>query len=126
MSAANKRKGSMFETDLVDWIRDNAPLLRAERLPRAGVKDEGDIAVTWPNGVLVIEAKNHRAFHLADWIGQARVEVINYVTKRKVDPAIAFPAVVVKRRQKSIGESFVVMELHLLVEMIEHLCGDSE
>jgi len=32
----------------------------------------------------------------------------------------------VKRRGKSIGESYAVMELHLLVELIEHLSGDDE
>lgn len=126
MSASNKAKGSLFERQIVDWIRDNAPLLRAERLPRAGAKDEGDVAVQFPDGVLVIEAKNHRSFSLADWVSQARIEVVNYVAKRKIDPSSAFPVVVVKRRQKSIGESFAVMELHLLVELIEYLCGDDE
>lgn len=126
MSAANKAKGTRFETDIVDWIRDNAPLLRAERLPRAGAKDEGDVAVTFPSGVLVVEAKNHKEFAFADWLRQAREEVVNYVTKRRIDPASAFPLVVVKRRGKSIGEAYAVMELHLLVELIEYLAGDGE
>lgn len=126
MSAANKAKGTRFETDIVDWIRDNAPLLRAERLPRAGAKDEGDVAVVFPSGVLVVEAKNHKAWSLSDWLRQAREEVVNYVAKRRIDPVTAFPLVVVKRRGKSIGESYAVMELHLLVELIEHLVGDDE
>lgn len=126
MSAANKAKGTRFETDIVDWIRDNAPLLRAERLPRAGAKDEGDVAITFPSGVLVVEAKNHKAWSLSDWVRQARDEVVNYVAKRRIPPASAFPLVVVKRRGKSIGEAYAVMELHLLVELIEYLAGDGE
>jgi hypothetical protein len=126
MSAANKAKGTRFETDIVDWIRDNAPLLRAERLPRAGAKDEGDVAITFPCGVLVVEAKNHKAWSLSDWLRQAREEMVNYVTKRRMDPTAVFPLVVVKRRGKSIGESYAVMELHLLVELVEHLSGDDD
>jgi len=126
MSAYNKAKGSRYENDLVEWIRENAPLLRAERLPRAGAKDEGDVAITFPSGVLVVEAKNHKEFAFSDWLRQARDEMVNYVTKRRLDPVSVFPLVLVKRRGKSIGESYAVMELHLLVELIEHLSGDDE
>ena len=126
MSAYNKAKGTRFETDIVDWFRDNAPLLRAERLPRAGAKDEGDVAVTFPSGVLVVEAKNHKAWSLSDWLRQAREECANYVAKRRIPTPSAFPVVVVKRRGKSIGESYVVMEMHLFAELIEYLVGDDE
>ena len=126
MSAANKARGTRFENDIVDWIRDNAPLLRAERLPKAGSKDEGDVAITFPRGVLVTEAKNHKSLALADWVKQAAVEMVNYVTKRRLSPDTVFPLVVAKRRNHSIGQSYAIMELHLLVELIEFLSGDMD
>jgi hypothetical protein len=124
MSAANKAKGSRFENDIVEYIRDNAPLLRAERLARAGSLDEGDVAITFPRGVLVTEAKNHKGLALADWVKQSLTEMVNYVKKRKLPPDSVFPLVVAKRRNHSIGRSYAIMELHMLVELIEYLSGD--
>jgi len=124
LSAANKAKGTKFENDIVEWIRDNAPLLRAERLARAGSLDEGDVAITFPGGVLVTEAKNHRGLALADWIKQSLVEMVNYVKKRKLPPDSVFPLVVAKRRNHGIGQSYAIMELYMLVELVEYLSGD--
>ena len=124
MSAANKAKGSRFENDIVEYIRDNAPLLRAERLARAGSLDEGDVAITFPRGVLVTEAKNHKSLALADWVKQSLTEMVNYVKKRKLPPDTVFPLVVAKRRNHNIGRSYAIMELHMLVELIEYLSGD--
>jgi len=125
MSSANKARGTRFENDIVEWVRDNAPLLRAERLPKAGSKDEGDVAITFPTGVLVVEAKNHKALTFADWIKQASVEMVHYVTKRKLNPSTVFPLVIAKRRNHGIGQAYAVMELHMLVELIEYLSGDT-
>ncbi len=41
MANKNGRKGSLFETTVLKWLRSNS--LIAERLTKAGAKDEGDI-----------------------------------------------------------------------------------
>ena len=41
MSQYNKTKGSQFETDVMKWLRKTGAI--AERLTKAGAKDEGDI-----------------------------------------------------------------------------------
>ena len=41
MSQYNKTKGSQFETDVMKWLRKCGVI--AERLTKAGAKDEGDI-----------------------------------------------------------------------------------
>ena len=39
MANPNGRKGAQFETDVMRWLRDNNAV--AERLTKAGAKDEG-------------------------------------------------------------------------------------
>jgi hypothetical protein len=43
MANPNGRKGAQFETDVMRWLRDNNAV--AERLTKAGAKDEGDLYV---------------------------------------------------------------------------------
>ncbi len=48
MANKNGRKGSQFETDVMKWLR-NAGVI-AERLTKAGAKDEGDMVVIISGG----------------------------------------------------------------------------
>ena len=43
MANKNGRKGSQFETDVMKWLRNAGAM--AERLTKAGAKDEGDMVV---------------------------------------------------------------------------------
>ena len=55
MSAANKRKGSAWERDLEDYLNEQG--LEARRLPRAGNKDIGDVAIHATLGVVVTKTR---------------------------------------------------------------------
>jgi hypothetical protein len=70
MSNPNKRKGTSWESSIVDTLRANGwPY--AERRAMNGSKDRGDVAGL--PGV-VIEAKNARAIVLGAWLDEANVE----------------------------------------------------
>ncbi len=97
--SASKRKGTSFESAIVDYLRANgAP--HAERRAPNGTKDRGDIA-----GVpsVVIEAKNAARVQLAAWLDEAE-------TERRNDNHAPVAAVWHKRRGKaSPGQAFVTM-----------------
>lgn len=113
MSTAARRIGSKFETDVVAWLRSNG--LDAERLHLAGKNDEGDIAVIDHDAAdplrYVIEAKAERQISLGTYIGEVLTERHNYAVARGLMPDDIMPVVVVKRRGKSIGDSYVVTTL---------------
>jgi Holliday junction resolvase len=105
MSSANKAKGTRFESEIVDLLAEQ---FEAQRLPRTGVKDEGDVEVRFKSFRLVIEAKNHKGLSLADWIKQAEVEANNREAKLKDTACV--PVVFAKRRGKGVANSYVVMD----------------
>jgi len=90
--------------------------LKARRLPRAGSKDIGDLAIELKSGrVIVVEAKNVKAVNMADFLRQADVEATNYGAKYQKD---TYGVVAVKARQKSIGEARVTLTLDELINFI--------
>ena len=100
MTTPQKAKGSQFERDVAQYLRENGHRY-AERSYGAGRQDDrGDI--TGLPG-LVLECKNHKTMDLAGWIGEAKVERDN----AKAD----YGVVVVKRRGKSASEAYAVMTL---------------
>lgn len=109
MSTAARRKGSLFELDLLRWIR--AAGLKAERLRLAGIHDEGDVAVEDVGLTYVVEAKAEQKINLSGYIAEATVEAQNYAKARGLDPGRVMPIVVVKRRNKPISEAYVVCTL---------------
>jgi hypothetical protein len=117
VSSANKAKGTRYESELVELL--NNMLFDAQRLPRTGVKDEGDIEVRLRECRLIIEAKNHKALALADWLKQADVEADN--REEKLGVVACVPAVFAKRRGKNAANSYVIMdatEFLLLLKMV--------
>jgi Holliday junction resolvase len=117
MSAANKAKGSKFESDVEGYLVDN--LVTGRRLARAGSKDIGDVALTLRNkSVLVMELKNTKTQNMKEYLRQAEVESLNYETKYG---NISYPVVVTKSRGSSIGEARVTMTLETLMEFL-HGC----
>jgi Holliday junction resolvase len=111
LQKSNKRRGASFEIDLADWLMDKG--YNAQRLPRAGRNDVGDVALPTNNDMYVIEAKAPRRdgkIDLSGWIREALVEAENYrIAKRlKVAPT---PLVVIKAPNKGIEEAYVVQRL---------------
>jgi Holliday junction resolvase len=114
VSAQNKAKGSKFEIDTEMYLNDCG--LKAKRLPRAGNKDIGDVAVTLKSGVvLVLELKNVAAANMKDFLRQADIEAENYSQRFK---DVTIPAVLVKARQQGVGKSRFTIEVDTLIELL--------
>ena len=115
MTAANKAKGSRFETDLENALNEQG--LHGRRLPRAGAKDIGDVAITLKSGsVIVIEAKNVKTVAMAEFLRQADVEAGHYDEKYKCS---TYGVVAVKARGKGAGDARVTMTLDTLINLLK-------
>jgi Holliday junction resolvase len=108
---ANKRRGASWEIDLADWLVDDG--LNAQRLPRAGRNDIGDVVIHGVNGIYIVEAKAPRRdgrIDLSGWMKEAFVESNNYKTAKKLAVAPT-PLVIIKAPNKGVGEAYVVQRL---------------
>ena len=111
---SHKARGATFETDIRDWFRSKG--YDAERLARAGAKDEGDVAVRadFLGSIGVIECKAPgagNAIDLSGWTKEAQVEATNYSEARGIKRTSVLSAVVIKARGKSIADSYLVLRL---------------
>ena len=115
MSTANKRKGSEWERDVEDYLNEQG--LEARRLPRAGSKDIGDVAVHAKHYDIVIEAKNVRNAwsQMKQFLREADIEACNYDLKYD---RTTIPVVVTKTRQASTGEGRVVMTVDSFINLL--------
>lgn len=113
MSAANKAKGTRFEREVADYLRIFFP--KAERAPRWGSVDKGDLVNTGP---FTFECKAVRSIDLASFVDQANVEAKNANTP--------YGVAVVKRRNKSIGDAYVVMDLDTFCCMVANFLEEYE
>lgn len=114
MSAAGKARGSRFENDLERWLIDAG--YEAQRLPRAGTKDIGDLHVRLKDETyLVLEAKARKALALAEWVKEAEVEAAHHESRYGREST---GVVVHKKRQAGIGDAYVTISL---VEFMEFL-----
>lgn len=114
MSAANKAKGTRFETAIVDHMSERG--IYARRLPRTGVKDVGDVELRLGDVVVTLEAKATKQIDLAQFVREAEIEARNYADKFKHEET--YGAAVVKRRMKGTGEAYVVMELDEFLDLV--------
>ena len=108
---SNKRRGAAWEIDLEDWFITNE--YDAQRLPRAGVNDIGDVVLKTPNDVYVIEAKAPQRdgrIDLSGWIKEAKVEAENYRKAKNLKIAPT-PLVIIKASNKGVEEAYVVQRL---------------
>lgn len=108
MANPNGRKGSQFERDVCEYLKANG-FPYAERSPRWGAVDKGDLTGTAP---YTFECKNVQKQDLSAFVEEARVERDNAGTE--------YPVVVLKRRQKSVDKSYVVMELAEFVRLVSN------
>lgn len=105
--SASKRKGTAWESAIVDYLRASG-VPHAERRALAGSKDRGDVA-----GVpgVVFEAKSAARVELAAWLDEAAAEAVN--------DGADLGVVWFKRRGKaSAGAGFVLMDGATLVQLL--------
>lgn len=107
MANKNGAKGAKFETDVLKWLRSKGFL--AERLTKAGAKDEGDIVCIATGRTYILELKNRRAINLSEFWKEAEVEALNYAKARGIGEA-PLHYVIVKRRNHSISKAFVIQD----------------
>jgi len=113
-NAHNKAKGSLFENQVEEYLNKSG--MKARRLPRAGSKDIGDVAIELKTGLqIVCELKNVKAVNMADFLRQADVEASNFENKYDC-PTVG--VVVVKARQRGIGEARVTLTLDRLCDLL--------
>lgn len=110
MANRSKAKGSAFEKDIQDYLRDEL-LYDVERLRTTGAEDEGDLVVKEGSLLTIIEAKATANLNSADFIRQAFLERDHYARNRSLDPGNILPLVVWKRRQKPVSEALVITTL---------------
>lgn len=108
MSQYNKAKGSKFETDVMKWLRSMGVL--AERLTKAGSKDEGDMVCVVAGVTYILELKNRATLSLPEFWREAQVEALNYSKARGLGE-VPLHYVVVKRRNASINQAWVICDL---------------
>ena len=108
MSQYNKTKGSQFETDVMKWLRKAGVI--AERLTKAGAKDEGDIVTVIAGETYILELKNRATLSLPEFWREAQVEALNYAKARGLGE-VPLSYVVVKRRNASIDQAWVIQDL---------------
>lgn len=104
--SASKRKGTAFETAVVDFLRCHG-FPYAERRALRGVRDTGDIAgiIGW-----VLELKNCREMDLAGWMTEAQKEAMNDGSWRH--------AVIHKRRSKGVRDAYVTLPLWVFADLL--------
>ena len=122
MTNANKRRGSDFETAVVDYLRGRNQV--ASRIART-VPDEGDVVLgTTESGLFVLQLKSNRDANTSASLGSrleaARGQAAQYAKVRGLDGDLAefapVPILVVKNPRKSIGKAFVVMYLEDFID----------
>ena len=113
MANKNGRKGSAFETGVMKWLRDKGII--AERLTKAGAKDEGDLVVIVAGQTYILELKNRQKIDLPAFWEEVMVEAQNYAKARGLE-VVPPGFVVVKRRNHGIEKSWVVQDLQSWLE----------
>jgi hypothetical protein len=113
MANPNGRKGALFETDVMRWLRSVGAI--AERLTKAGSKDEGDIVAIVAGKTYILELKNRKNISLPAFWEEATIEANNYAKARGLEQTP--PAyVIIKRRNAGIEKAWVVENLEQWVK----------
>ena len=108
MANPNGRNGSQFETDVIKWLRKMGA--KAERLTKAGAKDEGDLVCVVAGQTYILELKNRATLSLPQFWREAEVEALNYAKARGIGE-VPLHYVVVKRRNAGIDKAWVIESL---------------
>ena len=111
---SHKARGATYETDIRNWFRNHG--YDAERLARAGAKDEGDVVVKadFLGSIGILECKAPGAsgkITLSGWSKEAQVEADTYAKARNLPRGTVLPAVLIKARGKALEDSYLVLRL---------------
>jgi hypothetical protein len=123
-SRANKRKGAQFEVGLENFF--NQALIKATRLVKRGKDDEGDLMLRIGPTVIIVEAKNEKSINLSGYLDEATTEALNYESRHVHDPdapETVIGVAAVKRRNKGIHKTYVVMEADDFASILRLLKG---
>jgi Holliday junction resolvase len=104
----NKAKGAAFEIDVMKWLRSMGQV--ADRLRLAGKDDEGDLVCVVAGKTYILELKNTARLNLPEFWRQVQVEALNYAKARGLGE-VPLHYVVVKRRNASIDQAWVIQDL---------------
>jgi hypothetical protein len=91
------------------WLRSAGVM--AERLTKAGAKDEGDMVVIISGETYILELKNRQTLSLPEFWREAQVEALNYAKARGLGE-VPMSYVVVKRRNAGIEDAWVIQNLN--------------
>jgi hypothetical protein len=123
VSNANKRRGSDFETAVVDYLRTRNQ--SAARIART-VPDEGDVVLgDTESGLFVLQLKANRDANTSASLGSrleaARKQRDQYMAARNLEQRPT-PVLVIKQPRKPIGKAFVVLYLEDFIDDEELGC----
>jgi len=108
MSSPNKARGTRWESAVRDFFLGRR--MKAYRPAQSGSADVGDVHV---NSLVALQCKDVVKSEYSKWIADAN---------EQADCAgLPFGAVVHKRRQRSVGDSYVVMDLDSFSALIRRL-----
>lgn len=123
-SRANKRKGAQFEVDLENFFV--GLLIKAVRLVKRGKDDEGDLMIRVGPVVFIVEAKNEKAINLAGYMDEATTEALRWEARHVHDPDApehVIGVAAVKRRNKGIHKTYIVVEADDFASIVQLLKG---
>lgn len=104
--SASRRKGTAWESAVVEYLSQHG-FPYAERRALSGSLDRGDI--TGIPGVM-IECKAEKSITLAEYADEVKVQTVNAGAQIGV--------AVVKRRNRSPGDAYVVMTLTTFADLL--------
>ena len=122
--AANRRRGTQYESDLVKHFRGKG--MDTERLRLSGREDEGDIVVRiGKDQRVIVEAKSGKNIRPRFWWNEEAVpEARNYTKRRSLLNEEVIPALVMKEHNKAIGKSLVTIDLDTFADLLERAYDD--
>ena len=115
MANKNGRKGSLFETTVLKWLRSKNVV--AERLTKAGAKDEGDIVVMANGKTYILELKATKALKLPEFWNEAVVEAKHYAEARSISE-VPPSYVIIKRRMAGLNQAWVVEDFDQWIKKV--------
>jgi hypothetical protein len=115
MANKNGRKGSLFETTVLKWLRSKNVI--AERLTKAGAKDEGDIVVMANGKTYILELKATKALKLPEFWNEAVIEAKHYAEARSISD-VPPSYVIIKRRMAGINQAWVVEDFDQWIKKV--------
>lgn len=113
MSHPSKAKGTRWETEVVNYLAGqlNYPV---ERRALHGTGDRGDILITGgPGADFALECKA-----VADW-SKKLSGFMREAEQEAVNAGVPYGACIIKRRQHSVADAYVVMSLSQFAEMCQ-------